>query len=84
MSFLVQPLISLGNDRNLQQPVMQPGNAEVFFEQLEVARGLLTGLWACLPQAVELHNQPRKALAPLGINSPYLWKSSRRLTMFLS
>lgn len=56
----------------------------VFFELLEVARGLLTGLWACLPQAVELHNQPRKALAPLGINSPYLWKSSRRLTMFLS
>lgn len=35
-------------------------------------------------KAVELHNQHRKALVPLGINFPYLWKSSRGLTMFLS
>lgn len=42
------------------------------------------GLFCFRSKAVELHNQPRKALAPLGINSPYLWKSSRGLTMFLS
>lgn len=42
------------------------------------------GLFASGLKAVELHNQPRKALALLGNNSPYLWKSYRGLTMFLS